>query len=166
LFYEHFTCLDRFKVGSTKKILNTKIVKTNTAQAPKIVKETKTYSDIDLEYLACVIYTEHGGNAATDEERMLDGYVVLNRVKSKLFPNTIKEVLEQEGQYAGFENGVIWPERSKNNGEKEAVARAYKIAKYVLENKSEAPDNVVYQAEFEQGSGVYKHINNTYYCYI
>ena len=48
--------------------------------------------------------------------------------------------------------------------------RAYECAKFLLENGSVLPENVVFQAEFEQGDGVYKAFELTrgrkmYFCY-
>lgn len=124
-----------------------------------------SYTEDDLYCMACSIYCEHGGDEATDTERILDGDVILNRVHSKQFPNTIRGVLEAKNQYEGFENGVHFPSRAKSQYEQKAVKRAYRIAKEVLNGKKLCPNNVVYQAEFTQGSGVWQKIGNTYYCY-
>lgn len=103
----------------------------------------------------------------TDEWRELVGYVVLNRVNDPRFPDSIREVLEQRGQYAGMGNGVEFAKRHTNPGEKHAVERAYRIAREILENRNNIPipANVVFQAQFKQGIGVYKQIGNTYFCY-
>lgn len=117
--------------------------------------------------MAAVIYNEAGGDMCTDEHRAMVGYVVLNRVNDPRFPGSIREVLEQRGQYAGMGNGVEFAKRHTNPGEKHAVERAYRIAQEVLENRNNIPipRNVVFQAQFKQGIGVYKQIGNTYFCY-
>lgn len=109
----------------------------------------------DLELLACVIYQEAGGNGSCDECRRRVADVVLNRVESDRFPNTIEEVLTAKRQYGRFHwTGVIWPERASNPGEKEAVARAYRIAEEVLSGQHSElyGQGYIWQAEFKQGT--------------
>lgn len=104
--------------------------------------------------LAKLVYAEVGN--LNDEAQIATASVVLNRVNSSSFPDNLYAVIYQEGQYACTWNGAI---------EKEPSEQAYNNAKYVYENGSQIPVNVVFQAEFIQGSGVYKQIGNTYFCY-
>ena len=53
----------------------------------------------ELLLLARLIHSEAGSEWLTDELRMCVGEVVLNRVASPEFPNTLEEVLAEEGQY-------------------------------------------------------------------
>lgn len=118
--------------------------------------------------MAVVIYNEAGGDACSDEVRELVGYVVLNRVNDPRFPDTIRGVLEYPGQYAGLgDKGVYFAKRFSNAYEGPALERAWKTAKKVLENRNDIPipASVVFQAEFKQGVGVYKHLGNMYFCY-
>lgn len=117
--------------------------------------------------MAAVIYNEAGADACSDTHRAMVAYVVLNRVNDPRFPDSIRGVLEQRGQYHGMGNGVVFAARSSNPGEAHAVERAYRIAREVLENRNDIPipSNVVFQAEFVQGTGVYTQIGNTYFCY-
>jgi spore germination cell wall hydrolase CwlJ-like protein len=115
----------------------------------------------EKELLACVIYQEAGSDLQCDECRRRVADVVLNRVESDLFPNTIYEVLTQQYQYGlYYYTGVVWPERASNPNEAEAVERAYRIAEEVL--KGEHSDiygkDYIWQAEFSQG------INNIKCC--
>ena len=80
----------------------------------------------------------------------------MNRVKSDKFPNTIFEVIVQSGQYAFVNDEIIWGEPDE---------RTIKNAEYVYWNGSQIPENVLFQAEFIQGSGVWKQIDNQYFCY-
>ena len=48
--------------------------------------------------LICIVQNE-GGSSEIEHERIIT-YIVLNRVKSARFPNTISEVVTQEGQFA------------------------------------------------------------------
>ena len=69
--------------------------------------DTSSTSSSDLDLLAAIIYHE-AGNQPT-EGKIAVGAVVLNRVYSSLFPNTISEVLYQSGQFtpAGELAGTI-----------------------------------------------------------
>lgn len=108
----------------------------------------------DKELLARVIYQEAGGDACCDDCRRRVADVVLNRVESPYFPDTIKGVLTQKYQYGRYYwTGVIWPKHAKSSIEKHAVERAYRIAEEVLTgNHSELYGNgYIWQAEFRQG---------------
>lgn len=126
-------------------------------------KETEankaTYSNEDLMLLAKLIYEEAGSNWLTDEHQQLVGNVVLNRVKSSKFPNTIKEVIYQSGQYSTAYklNNTVPDERTIKN------------ARLLLEGLRVCPDDILYQANFPQGKYTYKVINDsilgkTYFC--
>lgn len=147
----------------TKKVVN------GTYTPPvSMTKAVGNYTEDDLYCMAVVIYREAGSDYLTDEHRALVGCVVLNRVQSKLFPNTIRGVLTQYGQYQGmWTNGVYFPSNVSESSH--AVKRAYRVAREVLEGKWSCPSNVVFQANFPQGSGTYRVISgggtNTYFCY-
>lgn len=122
--------------------------------------ETSDYvpdvNECDVELLAMVIYQEVGSDAVCDECRRRVADVVLNRVDSNLFPDTIEGVLTQSGQYGNYyRTGVCWPSRASYDSEAHAVERARRIAREVLEgNHSELYGNgYVFQAGFTQGSG-------------
>lgn len=106
--------------------------------------------------LARLVYAEAGNK--TDEHQQYVASVVLNRMNSDKFPNSIDEVIYQRNplQYACIEDGNI---------DKIPSERAIKNAYYIWDNGSILPENVLYQAEFMQGSGLYKKIDNTYFCY-
>ena len=106
--------------------------------------------------LARLVYAEAGSES--DEHQQAVASVVLNRMNSDKFPDSIDEVIYQRSplQYACIEDGNI---------DKIPDERAIKNAYYIWDNGSILPDNVLYQAEFKQGSGVYKQIGNTYFCY-
>lgn len=109
----------------------------------------------DLELLACVIYQEAGADYCCDDCRRRVADVVLNRVESERFPNTIYDVLTAPGQYGLYAlTGVVWTDRANNPTEKHAVERAYRIAEEVLSGQhSELYGNGwVWQAGFKQGT--------------
>jgi hypothetical protein len=88
--------------------------------------------------------------------------VVLNRVASPEFPNTIREVLEQPGQYYGKNSSYfsgIRPDR-----------HCAELALRLLEGERHMQPSVVFQANFRQGSGTYlalcdSQLGWTYFCY-
>lgn len=126
-----------------------------------VEEEVPTYSQEDLNLLARLIFNEAGSDNISDRQQQLVGMVVINRTNSEYFPNTIYDVIYQKGQYSCVGNS-IWendpPQRSIDN------------AKLVLEGKVSAPSNVLFQAEFLQGDGIYEQFDNisttTYFCYV
>ena len=143
------------------------ITSTITHESSEPTQEPKTtYTEDELFCMAAAIYNEAGGDACSDETRMLVGYVILNRVKDPRFPDSIREVLEAKSQYGKFYwTGVKFADRSSKPEEQNAVERAYETAKRVLSEPSTTPKTVVFQAEFEQGTGVYKYQDSIYFCH-
>lgn len=121
----------------------------NTAPAP-------SYTQEDVNLLAEVIYHE---NWHTDKEHLAayyTGAVVMNRVKSMDWPNTIHGVVYQRGQYAV--TNKLYTEKLPD----ECYEMAERILKYGTED---VPESVVFQATFRQGSGTWKKVNTDYFCY-
>ena len=116
----------------------------------------------DLMLLSKIIYAEAGSEWLSDEWKMSVGEVVLNRVASPEFPNTIAEVLAQPGQYYGpnsrYFNNLIPSERCAQ------------CAMRLLNGERILEPSVVFQANFRQGGGVQtayydKALGWTYFCY-
>lgn len=123
----------------------------------KILLERWQQEQDDINLLAEVIYHE---NWHTDEERKAayyTGAVVMNRVKSKNWPNTVKEVVYQKRQYAVVPK--LFTEKIPDE--------CYQMAKDIYRNGTpDVPANVVYQATFIQGSGDWiDPINGEHFCY-
>lgn len=131
------------------------------------VPVVEKYTESDLETLAIIIYQEAGSDSIPDEIREYVGCVVLNRVESDQFPNTIQDVATQKRQWGRLHwTGVKWPDRASNPGEAHAVERARATAKKLLESDTRPmPTNVVWCAEFPQGTGTWLHSNGIYFCY-
>ena len=111
----------------------------------------------ELYMLSHLIYAEAGSEKCSDTTRYYVGSVVLNRMKSDLFKeDTMKGVIFAKGQYSCTWIGTYYNEPTE---------RCIEIARDLLENGSVLPENVVFQAEFKQGDGVYDYIDNTYFCY-
>ena len=124
--------------------------------------ESKSYTFEDLMLLSKIIYAEAGSEWLSDEWKMCVGEVVLNRVASPEFPNTIKEVLEQPGQYYGsnsrYFNNLLPTERCVD------------CALRLLNGERLLEPSVVFQANFTQGGGTHtavydKYLGWTYFCY-
>ena len=131
------------------------------------IVEEPTYTEEELEVLAIIIYQEAGGDACNDSTRQMVGEVFLNRVSSPLFPDTFKEVATQKSQYGRlYWTGLVWPERRTSPGEAHAVERAYDTARALLEGSLERllPEDVIFQAEFEQGNEIIVHQDGFYFC--
>lgn len=119
----------------------------------------------DLELMAIAIYKEAGGDNCTDDTRIKVGIVIINRTKDDRFPDTVEEVLTQYRQYNTFYlTGVVWPERASYASEQDAVARAYECAERVLLGESLLPEDVVFQAEFIQGTEIVSYQDGIYFC--
>ena len=67
----------------------------------------KAVSFDDLYLLARVIDAMAGSDWLTDDFRMCVGEVVLNRVASERFPNSVHDVVYQAGQFDPVRNGSI-----------------------------------------------------------
>lgn len=117
---------------------------------------TQWWTEEDYQYLLMIIVGE--AQNCSRQEQMYVGSVVLNRLHSSWFPkqNTIKQVATAKGQYACMWDGNAYKTPTETNKE---------VALELLKNGSVLPENVVFQALFKQGNGVYCKINKTYFCY-
>lgn len=116
----------------------------------------------ELMWLARIIEHEAGGSGISLEWRMCVGEVVLNRVASPEFPNSIEEVIFEPGQYAGMDSEEF---RERLNPDEDSAEAALRL----LQGERLMEPQVVFQANFKQGSGVYtlyysKVYGYTYFC--
>ena len=114
----------------------------------------------DLYLLSRIIDSAAGSDWLTDEFRMCVGEVVLNRVASPEFPDTIQGVVYQKGQYSVVNTArfaTLAPRR-------ECVDAALRL----LQGERHMVPGVVYQADYLQGElfSVYfdRRLGNTYFC--
>lgn len=125
------------------------------------INETKIKFD-ELLLLSKIIYAEAGSEWLSDDWKMCVGEVVLNRVASPEFPNTVAAVLAQPGQYYGansrYFNNLLPTERCAG------------LALRLLKGERVMNDpSVVFQANFRQGSGTHtacydRYLGWTYFC--
>lgn len=142
------------KYLSDKPVVIKKKAIVSKPQSQKETYNTINQNNSNLMLLARLVNAEVG--SLNDEAQIACASVVLNRVNSSAYPNSIKGVIYQKGQYSVVRSGRI--NRTPSD-------RAIKNAKYVLEHGSQIPSNVVYQSMGRQGSGVYKIIDGEYFCY-
>lgn len=127
--------------------------------------EEKEINPEDLYWLSHVIMAEVEGESY--ECKIMCGLVVMNRVKDKDFPNSIKDVIfhiNERGmhQYACTvrdskgRNPRIWLEPNEDS-----IMAAVEI---LSGNSITIPEDVVYQSQSPMGSGIYAHIGNQYFC--
>lgn len=132
-----------------------------TEETTEPTEEVKNYTEDDLFYLAAAVCREAGGES--EEIQLLVANVIINRVNSSLYPDTIYEVLTEYKQYGTmWKYGVSFPDWADDK----VKEQCYSVAKRILEGERFCPENVLFQAEFKQGSGVYKQFGDDYYfCY-
>ena len=98
--------------------------------AEKVQKDNAAVKEVDdLTLLAALIYCEAG--AEPYEAQLAVGAVVMNRLESKKYPNTLYDVIYQKGQFTPARNGKV----AKIIARKKATASCYKAAKEALAGK-------------------------------
>ena len=119
-------------------------------------KPSVNYNDMLL--LAKVIYAEATENPSLRlMDRQYVGSVVINRLKSGHWGNELSNVVYAPRQYA-----CVGSPKFNSNPPKECLD----IAKQLLMGIDfGVPSNVIFQAQFTQGSGVWKVVGVHYYCY-
>ena len=131
----------------------------------KIDKQGLSYPKIkfnDLFLVSKIMTAEAGSYWLSDEWKMAVGEVLLNRVASPEFPNTVEECIHQPGQYYSknssyFKKLLPWE-------------RETRLAWRLLEGERHLEPSVVFQANFTQGGGTFKsfydkYLGWTYFCY-
>ena len=122
------------------------------------------YLDFDELYLlAKVIEAEAGSDWLSDEWRMSVGEVVLNRVASPEFPDTVEEVVFQRGQYYGRDNAFFMALRPSERSVDAAV-------RLLCGERVLCEESVVFQSNYILGSGIFRELEDerlgtTYLCY-
>lgn len=132
----------------------------------KVTVSKRSYTDDDLYCLAAVIWQEAGASWASDRLQLMVANVVMNHVESPYFPNTIRGVLTRPYAYGTMAwTGIKLP-TANDPITQAAIDRCYANAKKILDGYRLLPSNVIYQAGFVQGSGVYAYESGVYFCYM
>lgn len=127
----------------------------------EIVAETETinrYSDINLtdweiNEMASIIYLEARGECAEGQQAVAE--VILNRVLSPQFPNTVHDVLYQKGQFSTIKS-------IQNAAPTEAQYKAICAALY---GEPILPMEVVFFATRAENKNIWGRIGNHVFCY-
>ena len=119
-------------------------------QMPLMVPEV---DEEDLYWLSHVICGE--AQCYSRECQIAVGSVVLNRVNSDRYPDTLEGVITQRHQYAGYRDGNFHRTPTEMNIE---------VARELLMHGSQLPENIYFQAQFKQGDFCYAKIDGEYFC--
>ena len=140
--------------------------------AAEILREEKI-ADLALAYppvrfeelylLAKIIYAEAGSAWLPMDWKMAVGEVVLNRVASPEFPDSVREVLEQPGQYYGKNSAYF-------NGLRPTAACVEAAWRLLEGARVRGEPGVVFQSNYLLGSGVFREfydplLGSTYLCW-
>ena len=115
-------------------------------------REDSYYEELDL--LARIIHCENSNEVDGEPACWKTGSVVLNRMNSANYPDTIEGVLRQPGQYDCLK--MLYKE--------EPTDIEYEVAAELLNSGSVLPPKVTKAAEFVQGE-IHSEEGNTKYCY-
>lgn len=132
-------------VSGKTYVFNSKGKGTIDDSASKYEKSMNTDPVVDdATLLASIIYCESGNQSYTGQVAV--GMVIMNRVNSKLFPNTLKEVVYQKTQFEPTRNG--------------SLTRVLKTPSIVTESCKKAAAEVMQKyADYKSGQKVYLTIN-------
>lgn len=160
-------------LGNEKQVATTTIFKQEKKAAGSTIQRKDVYTRTNAAYtmenrelLAQIMFAEEGvffswyANDPATIERVhkLAGSVILHRLNTHFSgAQTLADVLYAPGQYdyrtiQRVEEGRQLP------------AQVYVWADELLTQGALGPDTLVFQAEFPQGSEVYDHIANQYFC--
>ena len=97
--------------------------------------QAKSYKASTLRLLSSIIYSEAGNQSYAGKKAV--GIVIMNRVKSRQFPNTVRGVVYQSGQFSPVRNGSLarsyrlYDSGKMSKSVKKAAASALKGSKTV-----------------------------------
>ena len=132
----------------------------------KIESTGADYEQLDFDelyLLSKVIEAEAGSDWLSDDWKMSVGEVVLNRVASPEFPDTVEEVVFQRGQYYSRSNAYF---RTLLPSERSVDA----AVRLLCGERVLGDESVVFQSNYVLGSGIFleledEKLGSTYLCY-
>ena len=140
---------NKVKTSKTNNNLTSKANVSGTADTEKkkgtAKNKEKKYTEGQLKYMTCIIYCEARGEVYAGQ--MAVGIVVMNRVRSDEFPDTIKKVIYQRGQFTPAHNGglsralSLYEKYDKKGKFKGEMVSCYKAAKEVLSGTTKVKVN-------------------------
>ena len=119
-----------------------------------------TVSEFKMLSAVCEAESDRNKSKESIENRTLIALVILNRVDSKKFPNSIKKVLKQRGQFAVVSSGAY-----KRVGRTKLSDRA--VVEAVRRKRTEKTPNILYFncRGFFRGHKRYKKVGDNYFSY-
>ena len=119
-------------------------------EAPDSGSSSGTSSGSDLDLLAALIYCEAGNQSR--EGMVAVGAVVMNRVASSSFPNSISEVIYQSGQFTPASSGTL--SQALANG---VPSSCYEAAQAAMNGENPVGDALYFNAGSGQGMQIGDH---------
>lgn len=129
---------DLLVFGADAKMLNESTQAQTTTAAPISAQEG------ELDLLAAIIQCEAGGES--HEGKIAVGAVIMNRIRSGQFPNTISDVVYQSGQFSPAASGILAGTLSQG-----ARQDCYDAAKDVLAGANNIGDCLYFNSGYGQG---------------
>lgn len=124
---------------------NTNKNDTSKKTTSKSQREDFDSSADELKLLACLIYSEASGQSY--DGKLAVGNVVLNRVNSKKYPNNIKNVIYQKGQFSVVSMGILEKHLSNYNDFKSSAQKdSIKAAKEALSGINNIDNRLYFNA--------------------
>ncbi len=111
LFITGFGMVSVTQTASAAKKAKTTSTEESETKSEKSTKKTKKkaskkkYTKKDLRLMTSIIYAEAGNQSYAG--KLAVGIVIMNRKRSSEFPNTVKGVVYQKGQFSPVHNGAL-----------------------------------------------------------
>lgn len=146
-------------------ISETKNIRSSELQDSKLRALKQFYKDRDI--VATVVYNE-AGIGCSDRHMELVAAVIYNRLNSSLFPNNIYDIVTAPRQYlpAYADPSSYYGRRARESSK---WKKCQEIATRALSGMIDCPDNVFFQANFTQGTGIYEihetSYSTTWFCF-
>lgn len=134
-------------------VVEERIVEVSTGIVPHYSEIALTVTDEEIDILGSVIRAEAGNQSFLGQKAVAE--VVLNRVLSPQFPDTIKEVVYQKGQFSTTSVLAKYPPTEEQ----------YAVIDVVFaESEPSLPGDVLFFATYPFRD-VYERIGDHYFCY-
>ncbi len=108
LFITGFGMVSVTQTASAAKKAKTTSTKKSETKSTKLKKKKtskKKYTKKDLRVMTSIIYAEAGNQSYAG--KLAVGIVIMNRKRSSEFPNSVKGVVYQSGQFSPVRNGAL-----------------------------------------------------------
>lgn len=136
-----------------QEVVQEKIVEVPTGITPYYQDIAESITEEEIELLASVVRAEAGNQSFTGQKAVAE--VVLNRVQSDKFPDSVQSVIYQEGQFSTAAYLDKYP----------PTEIQYHVVETVLkESEPVIPEDVMFFATYPFRE-VYEQIGDHYFCY-